>query len=63
MAWWEEEKKKPKRNRSDRYKVAFPDEYTPEEVKDAQDRLDRKTTRSIETFYLYDIYDGKPKEH
>ena len=27
MAWWDAEELKPKRNRSDMYKVAFPDEY------------------------------------
>lgn len=42
MAWWDEEEKKDKRNRSDRYKVAFPDEYTKEEVRDAQQRLDQQ---------------------
>lgn len=45
MAWWDEEEKKDKRYRSDRYKVAFPDEYTQEEVRDAQRRLDQQEER------------------
>lgn len=45
MPWWDEEEKKDKRNRSDRYKVAFPDEYTKEEVRDAQQRLDQQEER------------------
>jgi len=42
MAWWDAEALKKPRNRSDRYKVAFPDEYTEAEVKDAQQRLDQQ---------------------
>jgi hypothetical protein len=45
MAWWDNELLKKPRNRSDRYKVAFPDEYAKEEVDAAQKRIDQQEER------------------
>ena len=39
MAWWDHEELKSKSDRSDRYKVSFPEEYSSEEVKEAQKRI------------------------
>lgn len=42
MAWWDSEELKEPRYRSDRYKVAFPDQYTKQEVLDAQQRIEQQ---------------------
>lgn len=39
MAWWDHEELKAPADRSDRYKVAFPNEYTPTEVAEAATRI------------------------
>lgn len=38
MAWFDHEELKAPMDRSDRYKIAFPDEYSPEEVENARIR-------------------------
>ena len=40
--WWDKEELKDKRFRSDRYKVAFPDQYTEAEVRAAQQRIEQQ---------------------
>jgi hypothetical protein len=39
MAWWDHEELKSLPDRSDRYKVAFPEHYSAEEVREAAERL------------------------
>lgn len=39
MAWWDHEELKPVELRSDKYKVAFPEFYTKEEVEQAKQRI------------------------
>lgn len=39
MAWWDHEELKAPENRSDRYKVTFPEEFSSREVAEAQARL------------------------
>lgn len=56
MAWWDAEELKPKRNRSDRYKVAFPDEYDAAEVADAQDRLNQQKANKELKEKEFDLY-------
>lgn len=42
MAWWDHEELKSPQNRSDRYKVAFPGEYTQQEVDEARKRQENR---------------------
>lgn len=42
MAWWDSENLKTVKDRSDRYKVAFPDQYSLQEVLDAQRRIEQQ---------------------
>ena len=46
MAWWDHEELKAHEDRSDKYKLAFPNEYTEEELVDAFRRTVRKTKHS-----------------
>lgn len=50
MAWWDHEELKSPEHRSDNYKLAFPDEYTAQEVQDARDRVNgvKKSNQNIE---------------
>lgn len=47
MAWWDHEELKSPADRSDRYIVSFPDEYTAEEVAAAQIRLKATSPESV----------------
>jgi len=47
MAWWDHEELKDPRNRSDRYIVNFPNEYTEKEVEAAQKRLNKESSGEI----------------
>lgn len=42
MAWWDHEDLKSPKDKSDRYKVTFPEEYTPKEVKEALERIQKE---------------------
>lgn len=62
MAWWDHEELKDKRYRSDRYRVAFPDQYTEAEVKAALLRIEQQEANKklqVPDFDLYKINDGK----
>lgn len=52
MAWWDHEELKSHANRSDRYILAFPNEYSPEEVQRATEREAKRSAQDRANKFL-----------
>ena len=52
MSWWDHEELKSHANRSDRYILAFPSEYSPEEVQRAVEREAKRNAQSRANKFL-----------